>query len=73
MEEKKQDALSLEEAFGELEEIITKMEQDDLPLDDAFGLYETGLKKLKLCGERLDLIEKKMQVLGSSGEITEFE
>lgn len=64
---------SLEEAFAQLEQIINTMEQDELPLEDAFLLYEQGLKKLKLCNEKLDLVEKKMQVLGNNGELMEFE
>ena len=64
---------SLEEAFAQLEQIINTMEQDELLLEDAFSLYEQGLKKLKLCNEKLDLVEKKMQVLGNNGELMEFE
>ena len=57
----------------QLEQIINTMEQAELPLEDAFSLYEQGLKKLKLCNEKLDLVEKKMQVLGNNGELMEFE
>ena len=42
-------------------------------MEDAFSLYEQGLKKLKLCNEKLDLVEKKMQVLENNGELMEFE
>ena len=49
---------SLEEAFALLEQIINTMEQAELPLEDAFSLYEQGVKKLKLCNEKLDLVEK---------------
>lgn len=72
MEEKKQTEPSLEEVFQELDEIIAKMEQGDLPLDEAFAMYESGLKKLKICNEKLDLIEKKMVALSNSGEVVEF-
>ena len=64
---------SVEEVFQQLDEIIKKMEGDVIPLDEAFALYEAGLKKLKQCNEKLDLIEKKMLELSSSGEVTEFQ
>lgn len=72
-ENKTMQETSLEEAFAQLEQIINTMEQDDLPLEEAFTLYEQGLKKLKLCNEKLDLVEKKMQILGNNGELMEFE
>ena len=72
-ENKTMQETSLEEAFAQLEQIINTMEQDDLPLEEAFTLYEQGLKKLKLCNEKLDLVEKKMQILGNNGELIEFE
>lgn len=72
MDENKQTEPSLEEVFRELDEIIAKMEQGDLPLDEAFAMYESGLKKLKICNEKLDLIEKKMMALNNNGEVVEF-
>ena len=72
MDEKKQTEPSLEEVFQELDEIIVKMEQGDLPLDEAFAMYESGLKKLKTCNEKLDMIEKKMMALSNDGEVVEF-
>lgn len=64
---------SIEEVFRQLDEIIEKMESETIPLEEAFVLYETGLKKLKHCNEKLDLIEKKMLELNSNGEIKEFQ
>lgn len=64
---------SIEKVFQQLDEIIGKMEGETIPLDEAFHLYETGVKKLKQCNEKLDLIEKKMLALNSNGEVTEFQ
>ena len=59
----KEDKKTLEEAFGELEEIISKMNDREVSLDDSFALYAEGTKLLKYCNEQLDMIEKKMLVL----------
>lgn len=64
--------VSLEELFKELDQIIAKMESGELPLDQAFSMYETGVKKVKQCNEKLDLIEKKMLELNAAGEAVEF-
>lgn len=71
MSENKQE-VSLEELFGELDQIITQMESGQLPLDQAFSMYETGILKVKQCNEKLDLIEKKMLELNAAGETAEF-
>lgn len=70
--QKEQD-LTLEELFEQLEEIITKMESDSIPLDQAFMMYESGLRKLKQCNDRLDRIEKKMLELSSGNEAVPFQ
>ncbi len=71
MNDNKQD-VSLEELFKELDQLIAMMESGELPLDQAFELYESGIKKVKQCSEKLDLIEKKMLELTSAGEVVEF-
>lgn len=55
--------LTTEEAFARLEDLISKMEEDDLSLEDSFSTYEEGLKLVKLCSDKLDMIEKKIIVL----------
>lgn len=64
--------VSLEELFLELDQIIAQMESGELPLDQAFMMYEKGVSKVKECGQKLDLIEKKMLELNSAGEVKEF-
>ena len=59
-------AVSLEEAFAQLEEIIRKMEEPDASLDQTFAEYERGLKLLKLCNDKIDRVEKQMIILRAS-------
>ena len=63
---------SLEEMFGEIEDVIEKLEDPDVPIEDAFIRYENGMKILKECNDKLDRIEKKVLVLSENGELNEF-
>lgn len=71
MEEKKEPGL--EELFLEIEGIITQMEDKEVSLEQSFQLYESGMKKLKQCNEKIDYVEKKMLVLNSDNQTEEFE
>jgi len=72
MAEKKENNITLEDAFAQIEEIISTMESTDVSLEDSFVLYEQGMKKLKYCNDRIEKVEKKMLVLNSKGELDEF-
>lgn len=50
---------SLEEMFARLDEILNNMEDPDISLEDAFSLYEQGMKDIRSCNEKLDLVEKR--------------
>lgn len=56
-------AKTIEETFTELELIISQLEDGKSSLEDSFGLYETGMKLVKSCGEKIDKVEKQMMVL----------
>lgn len=62
----------LEELFEEIEEILKKMEDKEVSLEDSFLLYEEGMKKLKLCNEKIDQVEKKMLLISEQGSLEEF-
>lgn len=63
---------SMEEIFAELDEIITALQKQDVTLDQSFSLYESGMKKLQQCKEKIDTVEKKLLVLNSQGEYEEL-
>ena len=60
--------LTMEEAFEKLKSILDKLEAGDLTLEENFALYEEGLKLVKTCGNKLDMIEKKITILDEAGE-----
>ena len=62
MEENRE--LTMEEAFDELQAVLTAMEEGEQTLEESFALYEKGLALVKLCSAKLDGIEQKLTVLG---------
>lgn len=63
---------SLETVFEQLDEIVEQLEAEDVSLEDSFGLYHKGMDLLKVCNEKIDMIEKKMMMLDENGEQHEF-
>ncbi|MCD8046646.1 MAG: exodeoxyribonuclease VII small subunit [Clostridiales bacterium] len=65
--------LTLEELFAQLDEILAAMDDREISLEDAFSLYEKGMKQIRRCNEKLDLVEKKMLVIAQDGAEEPFE
>ncbi|MGN0374320.1 MAG: exodeoxyribonuclease VII small subunit [Butyrivibrio sp.] len=60
--------MKIEEAFQELEAIITRLEDKDTSLEDAFKEYEKGVGIVKECNDTLDKVHKQIIVLQSGEE-----
>ncbi|HIX25790.1 MAG TPA: exodeoxyribonuclease VII small subunit [Candidatus Lachnoclostridium avicola] len=60
--------LSIEETFVRLEEVLKKLEEGECSLEDSFRYYEEGMKLVKSCHDKIDQVEKQIQVLGGEGE-----
>ena len=54
---------SFEDALKRLEEIVQRMEGGDLKLEDSLGLFEEGVRLTRVCSQRLDEAEKKIELL----------
>lgn len=63
--------MTIEETFDELDELIDLLESGSGSLEDAFRRYERGMKLVKSCNEKIEKIEKQIQIL--SGEEPECE
>jgi exodeoxyribonuclease VII small subunit len=59
----KDDSLSFEQAIARLEQIVAEMESADLPLEQVLGKYEEGTRLVRLCGQKLNEAEKKIELL----------
>ena len=60
--------LSIEETLVRLEEVLKKLEEGECSLEDSFRYYEEGMKLVKSCHDKIDRVEKQIQVLGGEGE-----
>ncbi len=62
-------ALTLEESFEKLEEVISRMESGNISLEESFKLYNEGIKLVKNCNSQLDKVEKQIVIInGDEGE-----
>ena len=71
MDEKKE--MTIEESFAALDEMVKKLESDKISLEESFRLYEEGMKLVKDVSGRIELVEKKMQIIAGNGETEDFE
>jgi exodeoxyribonuclease VII small subunit len=66
-----------ETAMQRLELIVEEMESDQLPLEDLLIRYEEGVKLVKVCEEKLQAAEKRIEIItrNAAGEpqLEEFE
>ena len=59
---------TFEEAQKELEGIVQRLESGDAPLDEALVLWQRGEELYRLCRERLDAAEGKIEELAVRAE-----
>jgi exodeoxyribonuclease VII small subunit len=57
------DKMKYEEAFSELEGIVTSLEAGDQPLDEATEVFARGQALVKRCAELLEKAELKIRQL----------
>jgi exodeoxyribonuclease VII small subunit len=67
--------LSFEEAFGELEATVARLERGDLSLEESIALFERGQALAAHCNLQLDTAELKVRQLlpDNEGETAPFE
>jgi exodeoxyribonuclease VII small subunit len=52
-----------EDALGELERLVQRMEDGQMPLDEMLASYRRGADLLELCRSRLAAVEEQVKVL----------
>jgi exodeoxyribonuclease VII small subunit len=65
--------LDYEQAFEELEGIVTALESGEHPLEKALSLFERGQELYQRCTGLLDIAELKVQQLTEEGEVKDLE
>lgn len=63
MSEKKDKEPTFEVAFQELEETVQRLENGELTLDEAIALFERGQVLARLCDEKLEQAELRVDQL----------
>ncbi len=54
---------SFEEALDGLERIVERLESGELLLEESLALFEEGVLLTRVCSERLETAEKKIEAL----------
>jgi exodeoxyribonuclease VII small subunit len=60
--------LTFEQAFGELETTVQRLEAGDLTLEEAIALYERGMRLAQRCTDTLDAAELQVQELALAAD-----
>lgn len=68
----KEQVLSLEDAFSQIEEVIGRLETEDITLEQSFAEYNRGMALLAQCNETIDRVEKKVLKINEDGGLDEF-
>jgi exodeoxyribonuclease VII small subunit len=64
------EGLTFEEAYAQLETVITRLEGGDVPLDETVTLYEQGRQLSAHCQSLLDDAELRVNKLNDDGSTT---
>jgi exodeoxyribonuclease VII small subunit len=55
--------LTFEQAMERLEAIVNRLEGGDVPLETAIELYQEGMALSRLCGRKLEEVERRIEML----------
>ena len=55
--------LSFEQALGELEKIVSRMESGELSLEQSLAAHKRGLELARFCQQRLESAQQQVKVL----------
>lgn len=64
---------TFEEALGQLEALVARLEAGDLPLEEALRAFEEGVRLTRLCAARLEDAERRVHLLTRTPEGAERE
>lgn len=71
--EQSKENFKLEEAFGELDQMVEALEDENISLEDSFKIYKDGMDLLEKCAASIKDIEGKVLVLEENGGTHEFQ
>lgn len=62
-EKKEKTDKKFEEALGELEGIVERLESGKLSLEESLSAFEQGVGLVKYCNQKLNEVEKRIELL----------
>lgn len=64
--------VKFESALERLEEIVRKLEDGEMPLEESLKLFEEGVRLSRVCDQRLQAAERRIEILmkDHEGKIT---
>jgi len=68
MARKENECQSYEAALEEIERIVEQLESGELSLEDSLAIFEKGVGLTKYCYQKLDEVEKKIEILTKDRE-----
>lgn len=63
MAPKDPDGKKFEAALEDLEQVVEQLESGELALEDALAAFEKGVGLVKFCNQKLNEVEKKIDLL----------
>ena len=63
MSTRKGKTVDFEQALGELESVVDRLEHGELPLEDALRQFERGIELARTCQGALKQAEQRVEVL----------
>jgi exodeoxyribonuclease VII small subunit len=60
--------MKFEAALGRLEEIVGKLEEGEMSLEDSLKLFEEGVRLSRLCDQKLQAAERRIEILMKDAE-----
>ena len=52
-----------EDALNKLEKIVSQLEEGDVSLEESLKLFEEGIRLSRLCNQKLEEAEKRVEIL----------
>ena len=52
-----------EDALNKLEKIVSKLEEEEISLEESLKFFEEGVRLSRFCNQKLDEVEKKVEIL----------
>jgi len=52
-----------EDCLNKLEKIVSQLEEGEIPLEESLKLFEEGIRLSRLCNQKLDEAEKRVEII----------